>query len=203
MRLTASDIISLYRPTPCDLRIYLREHRIPEGEPSAFEQLLQTLGQRHEEEHLDTLGAYEDPSLFRPEERVQRTTEAIRNRVPVIYQGELAKDTALNGISVTLIGRPDFLIWDADGYLIRDSKLSRHVDEDHHIEIALQVQLYGWPFEQTVHGTVFGQHWHLRGRRDRHLGGKWPSRRGFGSLSEFRRGWNGPRLRVGLGAALG
>jgi predicted RecB family nuclease len=150
VRLTASDIISHHRPTPCDLRVYLREQRVPEAEPSAFEQILQTLGQRHEEEHLDTLGAYEDPSLFRSEERVQRTTEAIRNRVPVIYQGELAKDTALNGISVTLIGRPDFLIWDTDGYLICDSKLSRQVDAKHHIEIVLQLQLYGWLFERTA-----------------------------------------------------
>ena len=150
MRLTASDIITLHRPTPCDLRVYLREQGVPEAEPSAFEQILQTLGQRHEEEHLATLGAYEDPSLVPPEERVQRTAEAIGNRAPVIYQGELARDTVLNGIPVTVIGRPDFLIWDADGYLIRDSKLSRQVDEDHHIEIALQLQLYGWLFEQTA-----------------------------------------------------
>lgn len=150
MRLTASDIISLHRPTPCDLRIYLREHKIPEGEPSAFEQILQTLGQRHEQEHLTTLGAYENLSLVRPDERVQRTIQAIVNRVHVIYQGELAKDTVLDGIPVTLIGRPDFLIWDSDEYLIRDSKLSRQVDEKHHTEIAMQVQLYGWLFEQTV-----------------------------------------------------
>jgi predicted RecB family nuclease len=150
MRLTASDIISLYRPTPCGLRVYLREHKIPEAEPSAFEQILQTLGQRHEQEHLATLGAYENLSLVAAEERVQRTTEAIRKRVPVIYQGELAKDTVLNGIAVKVIGRPDFLIWDGDGYLIRDSKLSRKVDEEHHVEIALQLQLYGWLFEQTV-----------------------------------------------------
>jgi predicted RecB family nuclease len=150
MQLTASDIITLHRPTPCDLRVHLREQGIPEVEPSAFEQVLQTLGQRHEEEHLDTLGAYEDPSLVPPEERVQRTSEAIRDRAPVIYQGELAKDTVLNGIPVTLIGRPDFLIWDNDGYLIRDSKLSRQVDEKHHVEIALQLQLYGWLFERTA-----------------------------------------------------
>ena len=150
MRLTASDIISLNRPTPCDLRIYLREHKISEAEPSAFEKILQTLGQRHEEEHLASLGAYEDPSLVPPDERVQRTSEAIANRASVIYQGELARDTVLNGIPVTLIGRPDFLIWDTDGYLICDSKLSRQVDEDHHIEIALQLQLYGWLFEGTA-----------------------------------------------------
>jgi predicted RecB family nuclease len=51
---------------------------------------------------------------------------------------------------VTIVGRPDFLILDGDGYLIRDSKLSRQVDEDHHKEIMLQLQLYGWLFEQTV-----------------------------------------------------
>ena len=33
---------------------------------------------------------------------------------------------------------------------IRDSKLSRKVDDKHHVEIALQLQLYGWLFEQTV-----------------------------------------------------
>jgi len=49
MRLTASDIFSVYRPTPCSARIYLREHRIPEAEPGAFEKILQTLGQRHEQ----------------------------------------------------------------------------------------------------------------------------------------------------------
>ena len=70
MQLTASDIISLRRPTPCDLRVYLREQGIPEAEPSAFEKILQTLGQRHEEEHLASLGAYEDPSLVPPDERV-------------------------------------------------------------------------------------------------------------------------------------
>ncbi|HEY4932323.1 MAG TPA: hypothetical protein VII23_12190 [Terriglobales bacterium] len=111
MQLTASDIITLHRPTPCDLRVYLREQGVPEAEPSELEKILQTLGQRHEEEHLATLGTYEDPSLVRPEERVQRTNEAIRDRAPVIYQGELARDIVLNGIPVTLVGRPDFLIW--------------------------------------------------------------------------------------------
>jgi predicted RecB family nuclease len=155
MRLTASDIISLYRPTPCGLRVYLREHRVPEAEPSAFDEILQTLGQRHEQAHLATLGAYEDMSVVPAEERVQRTSEAIRKQVPVIYQGELAKDTILNGIAVKVIGRPDFLIWD-NGYLIRDSKLSRKVDEKHHVEIALQVQLYGWLFGQTVGSLAKG-----------------------------------------------
>jgi predicted RecB family nuclease len=150
MRLTASDIFSHYRPTLCALRVYLREQKIPEAEASVFEEVLRTLGQRHEQSHLATLGTYEDLSAVSPNQRAQRTIEAIRNRVPVIYQGELACDKTFGGTSVSIVGRPDFLILDGDGYLIRDSKLSRKVDEKHHIEISLQLQLYGWLFEQMV-----------------------------------------------------
>ena len=150
MRLTASDIVGFYRPTLCALRVYLREQRVPEAEQTVFEEILQTLGQRHEQSHLATLGAYEDLSAVSPDQRVQRTLEAVRNHVPVIYQGELACDATLDGTRVTVVGRPDFLILDGDGYLIRDSKLSRKVDDKHHVEVALQLQLYGWLFEQTV-----------------------------------------------------
>ena len=150
MRLTASDIFAVYRPTLCALRVYLREQRIPEAEASVFEEILRTLGQRHEQNHLATLGTYEDLSAVSPDQRVQRTIEAIRNHVPVIYQGEIACDTVLDGTHVSIVGRPDFLILDSDTYLIRDSKLSRKVDEKHHTEISLQLQLYGWLFEQTV-----------------------------------------------------
>ena len=150
MRLTASDIFNLYRPTLCALRVYLREQGVPEAERSVFEEILETLGKRHEQSHLATLGVCEDLRVVRPEERRQRTLEAIRNRVPVIYQGEFACDAQINGTQVSIVGRPDFLILDGDGYLIRDSKLSRKVDEKHHVEIALQLQLYGWLFEQTV-----------------------------------------------------
>jgi uncharacterized protein len=150
MRLTASDIFNHYRPTLCALRVYLREQKVPEAEASVFEEILRTLGQRHEHSHLATLGTYEDLSAVSPDQRVQRTIEAIRNRVPVIYQGELACDKIFGGTSVSIVGRPDFLILDGDGYLIRDSKLSRKVDEKHHIEISLQLQLYGWLFEQMV-----------------------------------------------------
>lgn len=150
MRLTASDIITFYRPTLCPLRVYLREQRIPEAEASVFDEILRTLGQRHEQSHLATLGTYEDLSAVSPDQRAQRTIEAMRNHVPVIYQGELACDMVLSGTHVSIVGRPDFLILDRDDYLIRDSKLSRKVDEKHHIEISLQLQLYGWLFEQMV-----------------------------------------------------
>ena len=143
MRLTASDIVSLYRPTPCSLRLYLREQGVAESEPSAFDQIIQTLGEVHEQKHLATLGAYEDISAVERGHRVSRTLEAIHSRVPVIYQAEFECQSTINGNPVIVVGRPDFLILDGSDYIIRDSKLSRKVDEDHHEEIALQLQLYG------------------------------------------------------------
>jgi len=150
MQLTASDIVSLYRPTPCSLRVYLREQGVPEAEPSAFEEIIEELGQRHEENHLATLGSYEDISKVGRDQQGTRTLEAIKNHTPVIYQGEFTNETTIGGVPVVVVGRPDFLIFDSDGYIIRDSKLSRKVDEEHHEEIILQLQLYGWLFERTV-----------------------------------------------------
>jgi uncharacterized protein len=150
MQLTASDIVSLYRPTPCSLRLYLREQGVEESEPSAFDQIIKTLGQVHEQKHLATLGAYEDINLVERGQQASRTLEAIRGRVPVIYQAEFECESTISGSPVVVVGRPDFLIFDGDGYTIRDSKLSRQVDEKHHEEIALQVQLYGWLYESAV-----------------------------------------------------
>jgi predicted RecB family nuclease len=150
MRLTASDIVTLLRPTPCALRVYLRQQGVEESEPSDFERLLQRLGESHEAGHLASLGPCEDLSVVPADRRSQSTAEAMRQRAPVIYQGELAADTDLGGVAVTIVGRPDFLIWDGDGYLIRDSKLSLRVDGEHHPEITLQLQLYGWLYERTV-----------------------------------------------------
>jgi len=150
MRLTASDIVTLHRPTPCPLRVYLRHQGVEESEPSEFERVLQRLGERHEAEHLASLGPCEDLSAVRAEERSRRTLEALRDRAPVIYQGELAADKQLDGVAVTIVGRPDFLILDGDSHVIRDSKLCLHVDEEHHPEVTLQLQLYGWLYERTT-----------------------------------------------------
>jgi predicted RecB family nuclease len=150
MRLTASDIVSLFRPSPCASRVWLREHGVQEAEPGAYDEIIEQLGRRHEQTHLASLGIYEDISGVEPEQRAAKTLKAIHSCAAVIYQGEFRVQTPVNGTPVEIIGRPDFLIWDGDGYLIRDSKLSRQVNEKHHEEIALQLQLYGWLFERIV-----------------------------------------------------
>jgi uncharacterized protein len=51
--------------------------------------------------------------------------------------------------NVEIVGVPDFLIKDGNQYLIRDSKMARHIDDEYHPEIVLQVRLYGWLFEKS------------------------------------------------------
>ena len=60
MRLTASDFYRYYRPSKCELRIYLREQGIAQQPPSAYEEVLLRLGPRHEERHLATFPSFVD-----------------------------------------------------------------------------------------------------------------------------------------------
>lgn len=150
MRLIASDIITQHRPSPCDLRVWLRQHEEPEREATEYELVLRRLGNRHEREHLSSLGAFLDLSGIAEEERIQRTSSAIAGRVPAIYQPAFRMIHRFGGTDAEIIGLPDFLILDGDGYIVRDAKMARRIDEENHPEILLQIQLYGWLFERTV-----------------------------------------------------
>lgn len=142
----ASVFYSLYRPSECDLRIYLRAHDEKETEPSEFEKLIKELGLRHEREHLSAFHEFEDLRDGSFDERIERTFTAVTKSVPVIYQGVLYAKFPGTGDSV--VGVPDFMIKEGETYRIRDSKLARHADE-RHPEILRQLELYGWLFEQT------------------------------------------------------
>src|SRR3954462_9213520 len=111
MRVIASEIITLHRPTPCELRIYLREHGAPEGESGPFEQLLRRMGIRHEQQHLQTLGLYADLSKIPQPERIDATKQLIAAKTGVIYQPAFAHSCEVDGVDVVIIGTPDFLIW--------------------------------------------------------------------------------------------
>jgi predicted RecB family nuclease len=149
MRLTASDFITYFRPSQCELRVWLRHRGEEESEPSVYDEVLRRLGERHEREHLATLGPYLDLRQVGEEERIQRTLEAINEKVPVLYQPAFRVMHQCGPIEAEIIGIPDFLIRGEGGYVIRDSKMSRRIDEKNHPEILLQVQLYGWLFEKT------------------------------------------------------
>jgi predicted RecB family nuclease len=149
MRLTASDFASCHRPTRCDLRVFLRQQREQEAEPGAYEVVLRRLGLRHERDHLATLGTFANVSAPSLEEQVKKTAESIKAKVPVLYQPAFLATERICGTDVEIVGVPDYLILDGGGYLIRDSKMARRIDEENHPEILLQVQLYGWLFERS------------------------------------------------------
>jgi predicted RecB family nuclease len=150
MRLTASDFMTYWRPSPCELRVFLHEKGEPGAEPGPFDEVMRRLGIRHEQEHLATLKPYLDLSDVLIDERVGITLEAIANKVPVIYQPAFSVRHRIAGTDVEIVGAPDFLILDGDGYLIRDCKMSRHINPVEHPEIVVQVQLYGWLFERST-----------------------------------------------------
>lgn len=137
---------SLYSPSMCELRLYFNYIGKEQSPPSAFAEILFRLGDRHEKTHLasfpvvmDLTGATSDTTI-----------EEIRKESPVIYQGELRSQAQIDGMIIEVVGIPDFLIKEPDGYVIRDCKLARHATESRHPEILRQLQVYGWLFKKTT-----------------------------------------------------
>lgn len=154
MQLTPSDVYTHYRPSKCDLRVYLKAQGTIGAEPSPYEQVLRVLGLRHEQANLATFADVEDLSGIQDiSALVEKTKTAVAAGAPLIYQGMLNSILTIDGIECEVSGRPDFLIKDNGGYKIRDAKISRRITRDDHPEILLQMQIYGWLFEQT-----FGTH---------------------------------------------
>lgn len=147
-RLVASDFWGYYRPSECGLRVWLRAQGIEEAPPGPFAKLLMRLGREHEARHLKRFPNHIDLGRLPIAERAKRTREAVRAGEAVVYQGAFRKEVDLAGTQVEIVGVPDFLLPARQGYAIRDSKLSRSIGN--HIEIELQLQLYGWLYEQTV-----------------------------------------------------
>lgn len=156
VKLTASDFIVYQRPTPCELRVWLANRNEPERNATVYEELLHRLGERHEREYLGTLGEFVDLSGVPMEERIKATLDAIAKRPPVLYQPAFRAKHTFGATEAQIIGIPDFLVLDNDGYVVRDAKMARRIDEKNHPEILLQVQLYGWLFEENCGGPPKG-----------------------------------------------
>jgi len=144
--LNPSQFYTLYRPERCEKRLYLDHAGVEASPPGAYEQILFRLGQRHEKAHLSIFPIYEDLTGA----PFEKTIEKLKQGSPVIYQGELHGQTMINGQEVEVVGIPDFIIKEKEGYFIRDCKLSRHATEKEHPEILCQLQVYGWLFEKAT-----------------------------------------------------
>ncbi|MCH8823251.1 MAG: TM0106 family RecB-like putative nuclease [Planctomycetes bacterium] len=150
MRLSASDFQTKFRPSECDLRIYLRNQNIPEAEPGPYEQVLRILGQRHEERHLATFEIVVDLSQGSEDERFAQSLKAIEAGKQVLYQPVLITQSVINNIDCIIRGDPDFLINENGEYVIRDCKMSRRINNNDHPEILRQLELYGWLYEKVI-----------------------------------------------------
>jgi uncharacterized protein len=147
MSLTASDFYRAYRPSECDLRLYLHHQGVKAADPGPFELVIRRLGERHERARLASLGNVVDLSKGTPEERQDRTIEAINAAAAVLYQPMLAATIRLGGRDCPVVGIPDFLIRDGESYVIHDVKMSRRITDEAHPEILWQLKLYGHLFE--------------------------------------------------------
>jgi len=149
IRLTASDFYTYFSPSKCELRIYLKHVGEEEAPPGPYEQVLFRLGERHESSHLATFSEWADLREGPLEEREYRTKDMVMSGAPVLYQPALKAIHKLDEEEYEIVGEPDFLIKDGNSYIIRDSKISRRINEKDHPEIFHQLDLYGWLYEKT------------------------------------------------------
>ena len=148
--LRPSDFYELYYPSACERRVWLRAHGVPESEVGPLAPILMRMGLEHEENHAQSLPELMDLSEGTLAARAERTMEAIRDRVPTIYQGVLAATLDIGGTSVAITGSPDFILWDGHDYIIRDAKLSGRIGPNDHIQVHRQLAVYGWLFKQVA-----------------------------------------------------
>jgi predicted RecB family nuclease len=148
-RLIATDFFGYYRPSQCPLRVWLRHQEVEEAPPGPYAEVLMRLGAEHERRHLPRFPDHLDLGSLPIDERVERTREAVDGGERVVYQGALRAETRLAGTEVEIVGVPDFLLPARRAYAIRDSKLARRIGNGSHPEIELQLELYGWLYEQT------------------------------------------------------
>jgi len=149
MRLVATDFFSLYRPSECGLRVWLRAQGVEEAPPGPYDQVLRRLGIEHERRHLERFPNHLDLGAGPIAERAVRTRDAVAAGERVIYQGALWAETELSSHAVEIVGAPDFLLPARAGYAIRDSKLARRIGAGRKPAIELQLAVYGWLYEQT------------------------------------------------------
>lgn len=147
MKLSVHNIYDYYSPSICEKRLYYRFKGEKEAPLSPFEEVIIKLGERHEKNHINSLGEYYDLSKLPYDQRAIKTIELIQNNTPIIYQGVLVSKEKINDSEVEIVGIPDIMIYQGSSYVIRDCKLARHADEKRHPEILYQLQVYGYLYE--------------------------------------------------------
>jgi predicted RecB family nuclease len=150
MHLTATDIQLLHRPSPCELRPWLRAQGVGEAGPGPYQEVIRRLGERHERQHVAELGLVTDLSRLPRDGQAAATIEALEVADRPICQGRLEATVALAGEGCDVVGVPDLLVPAAGGWVVREVKFARRISCQTNPAIILQVQLYGWLLERTT-----------------------------------------------------
>lgn len=148
--LTGKDFACHQRPSPCDLRVYLREHGAAVAPPSPFDDMISRLGRRHEIVELTRLQPVVNLSDGSFDERAKQTRAEIAKGAQVIYQGVLKIDSVVAGQPATLVASPDFMVRGPAGYTVRDSRLAASVAGNPQHEVVMRLQLAGHLFRETL-----------------------------------------------------
>ena len=77
MRVTPTLLQDYFLPSECERRVQLRARGELEGEPDPFLKTLAFLGDQHEARQRAVLAPYLDLSQGNPDDRIQRTREAL------------------------------------------------------------------------------------------------------------------------------
>ncbi len=91
---------SVYSPSRCELRLYLKQKGVEPAQASEFLQVIFRLGQRHEKNHLSTFTEVSDLS-GKP---VAKTLEDIQKGSPAVYQGKLQAQVSVDGQVIEVVG---------------------------------------------------------------------------------------------------
>ncbi len=118
---------------------------------SDFKQALARLGDEHEQRHAETLPDLLDLGDIRDiNQHADRTKLELEKHQQVIWQGAFRIEHEIAGVMAEVVGLPDFMLPDGDSHIIRDAKLARTIEKGKKPGIFLQLQLYGWLYEQTM-----------------------------------------------------
>ena len=177
-RLLASDFYGYLKPSRCGLRVWLREQGVEEDPPSAFSRDADAPRDRARAPPPRAVPAGTSTSAScRATSSGRRRSQRSSGERRVIYQGRMHGTATLAGREIEIVGVPDFLLPARRGYAIRDSKLNRRVGPSQ-AHVRLQLEIYGWLYEQTFGEPPVALQVHAGQRRDprRRVRGRRPRR---------------------------
>ena len=195
-QLIPSGFYGYLKPSTCGLRVWLREQGdVEEDPPSAFGEMLMRLGIEHERRHLERFPNHIDIGKLPWDEQPEATIEEVGLVERVIYQGHLRAETTLAG-RAGRDHRPARLHAPRAAAATRSATRSSTAPSAPSTEhVRLQLETYGWLYEQTFGEPPVALQVHTGSDQIQHL----EYEGGGDALATFEQMLIGANLRAGAG----